>query len=95
MSMFFGRRRSMTTAVSKRTQTRKAQDRLARTEGEITDLERDMYDLEAELETEILAIEKEELRRLTDITTREIGLERADIRVDAFVVLWIPVSRAL
>ncbi len=95
LSMFFGRRRSMTTAVSKRTQTRKAQDRLERTRGEITDLERDMYELEAELESEILAIENDELRRLADITTHEIGLERADIRVDAFVVLWIPVSRAL
>ena len=93
LSMFFGRRRSLTTAVSKRTQTRKAQDKVSRTTSEITEIEREIYDLQAELEDEIRAIQNEELRDADDIEVSPIGLEKSDIRVDAFVVLWVPVSR--
>ncbi|MFT4624303.1 MAG: hypothetical protein ACI8PZ_002962 [Myxococcota bacterium] len=95
LSMFFGRRKTLTTAMSKRTQTRAAQDRVGRTEEEIAELERQMYDLQSELEAEMLEIENAELRTLDDITEQSIGLERSDIRVDDFVVLWIPVSRQL
>ena len=47
----------------------------------------------AELEAEMVAIENAELRLIDDITTHEVGLERSDIRVDDFVILWVPVSR--
>jgi hypothetical protein len=95
LSLFVGRRRSVSTAVNKRAATRKSQDRVSRTESEISELERDVYDLHAELEAEMIAIENAELRLIDDITTHEIGLERSDIRVDDFVILWVPVSRPI
>ena len=71
----------------------KAVARVGRTTSEITQIEREIYDLQVSIEAEMGTIENEELRSLETVTTQEIGLERSDVHVEAFVVLWVPVSR--
>lgn len=95
LAWFTGRRRSMSTAMSRRNQTRRAQDRLERAQTDLTDVERDLYDLESELETEIQQIRNEELGRVDEIEDVDVGLERADLRLDQFGLLWVPVTRSL
>jgi len=93
MGLFFGRRKSFNTAMSKRSQTRRAQERTERTSQDLKDLERDIYDLEDETETRVKEIENRWLRQLDEIEERQIKLERADIRLDHFGIVWVPVTR--
>jgi hypothetical protein len=92
-SWFTGRRRSLNTAMSKRNQTRRATEKLASQQNELQQLLREIYDLDVGLQTEILAIQNAS-RLLTEETVeRSIGLERTDIDLDEFAILWIPVTR--
>jgi hypothetical protein len=93
LAWFTGRSRSMSRAVSKRNQSRRASERLARAEADLTDVQREMYDIESALETDVLAIQNEELARLDDIEEVAVDLERADLRLDRFGILWVPVTR--
>lgn len=93
LAWFTGRRRSVSTAMSKRNQTRRAADRLERAQTDLTEVERDLYDLESEMKTDVLAIENKELALLDDIETMDVSLERADLRLDQFGIVWIPVTR--
>jgi len=90
---FTGRRRSLNTAMSKRDQTRKASARLERSKVDLTELEREVYDLEADLQTQVLAIENERLRLLDQTEVMEVKLERADVSLDEFGIVWVPVTR--
>jgi len=95
MGLFFGRRKSLNTAMTKRGQTRRAQERTQRYSDDLQDLERDIYDLESETETRITEIENRWFRQLEEIEERQIKLERADIRLDQFGIVWVPVPRPL
>jgi hypothetical protein len=95
LGLFFGRRKSLNTAMSKRTQTRRAQDKTRRYSDDLKALERDIYDLESDTETRITEVENRWLRELEDIEERQIKLERADIRLDDFGIVWVPVTRPL
>lgn len=90
---FTGRRKSVSTAVTKRNQTRRLSDRVERSRAELTELERELYDLEVELETQVTAIRNEQLRAITDIEEIPVKLERADVRLDEFGIVWVPVTR--
>lgn len=92
-SWFMGRRRSVSSAMTKRNQTRRASERLDRAKAELSDLERELYDLDVELQDEILQIRNQELRSLEAIEKLPVGLERADVRLDELTVVWVPVTR--
>jgi len=87
------RRKSLSTAMSKRESTRRLQERSSAKQDELRSVERDIYDLGVETEDAINAIENEENRLITDVETLDIGLERDDIRLTDFSIVWIPVSR--
>lgn len=92
---FSGRSRSVRTAVSRRDQTRRAQERLDRAKADLTDLERELYDLETETQTEMQQIRNEELAKEDQIEDVDVKLERADLRLDTSGLVWIPVTRSL
>ncbi len=92
-SWFTGRRRSLNTAMSKRNQTRRAAEKLASQQTELQQLIREIYDLDVGLQTEILEIRNASRRLLEETVERSIGLERTDIDLDDFAILWIPVTR--
>ncbi|MCB9678912.1 MAG: DUF853 family protein [Alphaproteobacteria bacterium] len=92
-SWFMGRSRSVSTAMNRRDQTRRAGERLDRSQTELTEIQRELYDLEADLETKILAIQNEKVKLLEGTEEVEVKLERTDIRLDRFGILWVPVTR--
>jgi hypothetical protein len=94
--MFFGgRKKSLTTAVSRRRQTQKAHGRVAETQRQIDALVEEFNALHEEMEGELMTIKREELGALDDIDEVEVGLEKNDISLDQFGIVWIPVTRPL
>lgn len=95
LSMFFGRRRSATAVVSRRRRTMKAQDRAARAEDDLESIQEDLADLEDETAEQIEAIEARFAAQADDVETVMVGLEKSDIHVTDFTLVWIPVTAAL
>jgi len=92
--MFFGgRKKSLSTAMSKRQQTMRAKERLSRADEEAQELEREVYELENDTEHQIRVIENRLRGKERDVEEVDIRLERNDIRLDDFNILWVPVSR--
>ncbi len=95
LGMFFGRKKRLTSAVSKRRQTMRSRERLERTEDEIADLQAQAVELQDELADEIATLQAREEALLGEIEEREVRLEKNDIRVERFGVLWVPVTRRI
>jgi len=89
-----GRRssRSMSGAASKRTQTRKAEQRLRTAEAKLTDKVEDLEELEDDLAEEILEIDAAWREKGAAIETMEVGLEKTDIAVAEVALVWVPVA---
>ena len=89
-----GRRRSsgLSKAASRRTQTRKTQERLTTAEDKVASKLELLDDLEDDLAVDFGEISAKWDAAAADITTVEIGLEKSDIHVDDLALLWIPVS---
>lgn len=95
LSMFTGRRRSVSGAVSRRTTSMRAKTRVTEASSALERLAADVEDLAAELEEKIAAIEDGERKHMDAIEEREVRLEKADIQVRQFGILWVPASRRI
>lgn len=95
LSMFTGRRRSVSGAVSRRTTTMRAKTRVTEAESAVERLLADVEDLQVELSEKIADIEDAERKHLDAIEEREVRLEKSDIRVRYFGVLWVPSNRRI
>ena len=95
LSMFTGRRRSVSGAVSRRTTTMRAKTRVTEAESALGRLAADVEALAAELEEKMAAIEDRERMHLDAIEEREVRLEKTDIQIRRFGVLWVPASRRI
>ena len=82
--------RSLSSAASKRSMVRKAEQRLHTAESKYTGLIADLEELGDELDEEILEIDAEWRAKADEVEVREIGLEKSDIAVDELALLWIP-----
>jgi hypothetical protein len=94
-SLFSGRKRSITSVMSRRRQTRTARDRLDRTRREIDDLEGQIDDLKTQLGDDVAALRREEEAQLVQVEDKEVRLEKNDVRLKSFGVLWVPVTRRI
>ena len=93
-SMFFsGRKRSLSTVMSKRNATRSVTERIGRTETEMAEIEREVYDLEDRTRTRILEIRNRWAAKVDAVEVVEVRLERNDLRLDEFSIVWVPVTR--
>ncbi|MGC6492037.1 MAG: hypothetical protein ACON5B_04280, partial [Myxococcota bacterium] len=88
-----GRRRSLTGGASRRRQTTTATRRVDQAELEIAQLIEEANALHEGLEAEILEMKTVHLEMVTDVEEREVRLEKGDIHLEAFGILWVPVSR--
>jgi hypothetical protein len=90
--MLTGRRssRSLSTAATKRSTTRRAEQRLRSAETEFTNLVEDLEELKEDLEEEILEIDAEWRDKAGEIEVVEIGLEKSDISIDEVALVWVP-----
>lgn len=95
LGFFTGTRRSLNTALTSHQRSSSAQDRVTQSEGELNQLYQKLHDLRQNLELEVEKIRTAEARALEKIEARELRLDRGDVRVTRFGVLWIPVSRRL
>jgi hypothetical protein len=89
-----GRRRSagLGRAASRRTQTRKTQERLASAQDKVSAKLGSLDDLEDDLADESGEITEKWTTVASEIETVEIGLEKTDIHVEELSLLWIPVE---
>ncbi len=93
LSWFSGRKKSVSTAVSKRRQSATAQQRLETSEQQLTDLQQEVYELERELEEEVAEIREREEKLLDEIEEKEVRLERNDVQLSRFGIVWVPATR--
>ena len=69
--------------------------RITQAQDDIGALQEDAIELQDELEDAISAIRDKHEAALDATEEYRVGLEKADIQVRAFGVLWIPVTRRL
>ena len=95
--MFSGRRRStgVSKAVRKRGQSSRAKTKMQSIEDKIARYEEDLAELQIELEEKVDELRELEHQYVEDIGEKDVRLEKADIRLDRFGILWVPVSRRL
>lgn len=93
LSWFSGRSRSIASAASRGRRATTASARANAAEDKLQNLMEDVAELEQELEEEVAEIREKQMEKLDDIEHKEVRLEKTDIRVEQFGILWIPVTR--
>jgi hypothetical protein len=83
---------SLGTIASKRSMTRKAQQRRAGAEARLTGKLEDLEELEDDLAEELADIRTAWAAKAAEIDELEIPLEKSDIVVDEVAVVWVPVA---
>lgn len=92
-SMFFGRRRSLTSVASRRKASSSAAQRAEAASDDLAALQLELEEMLEDVEGRRAEIEEAALEVLEDIEEREVRLEKNDIAVREFGILWVPVSR--
>jgi len=86
------RSRALSGVASRRSQTRRTQERLRSAEEKVQDKVRDLEDLEADLGRAIEDIVRDWDDKAQGFSSMDIGLEKTDIRVEDLVLFWAPVG---
>lgn len=94
-SFFFGRKRSLGSVASRRKTTTAAKNRLASAEDDLEAFIADIEELQAELEEKQDELVADAEEQLDAIEEREVRLEKTDIGLLSFGVLWVPVTSGL
>ena len=93
LSVFLGGRArlgSLSGAASRRSVTRRTQERLDTAKGKAEDVAEGIAELEAELADELAGIEARWRDQAGVLETKTIPLEQNDVRVEEVVLLWLP-----
>lgn len=94
LGAFMGRRRrGLSGAMSRRQQTQRGKDRVETLEQELAQLHDSVHDLTQELRDKADALREAERDKAGLITEHTVRLEKSDIVVERFGVLWVPVTR--
>jgi chromosome segregation ATPase len=96
LSMFLGgrrRTRSLSGVASRRSQTRRTEERLQSAEEKLADYGEAVEELEEELVEEITALWEKWKGFAEDVKTIEVPLEKTDVRVEDPVLFWAPARR--
>jgi len=93
IGVLMGGRRStsLSTAASKRSMTRRAEQRVRSAEAKVAKETEDVAELEADLEEEFAGIQEAWDKKAGSIETLEIGLEKTDIQAEDPILVWVPV----
>jgi len=90
LSLFSGRRRSISSAARKVTQATTTKADIQAAEDKVTDVEADIEELKAELKEETDAIVARWEQSLADFDEMAVTPRRADIEVNLFALAWVP-----
>lgn len=93
LGFFTGKKTALKSALTSHNRTSSAKDRVQQAEGELEELQRKLQEVQDNLSEQVSQIEQEENQAVQGIEARTVRLERNDIRVTRFGVLWIPVTR--
>ena len=96
--MFTGRgltKSKVTSAVKRRTKSSRASQRVEAAEETLARHQEDAAELLAELEEKVAEFEASVIDTVGEIEEKEVGLDKSDIRIDRFGILWVPISRAI
>lgn len=94
LSMFLGGRRrvsGLSGMASRRSQTRRTQERLKSAQEKADEQQAVIEDLEDELTQELEEIWDEWKEKASEVETFEVPLERTDVRLDEMMLFWAPV----
>jgi hypothetical protein len=91
-SFFFGRSRSLSTVASRRKATSAAGRRLEDAGEDLVALQEEIDELTEELEEQSETLREDALAKAAEIEEREVRLEKNDIELLFFGILWVPVS---
>jgi hypothetical protein len=95
LSMFLGgrrRTRSLSGIASRRSQTRRTQERLRSAEEKLEEYEQAILDLEDELSQELEEIWAKWRDTAEELESFEVGLEKSDIHLEDLILFWAPVA---
>jgi len=95
LSMFLGgrrRTRSLSGIASRRSQTRRTQERLESAEGKLEDYQDGIEALEEELSRELKEIWEKWHETARGMENFQVGLEKTDIHLDDLFLFWAPVG---
>lgn len=95
LSMFTKKKKSFSSVLSKSRQAAEASTRSSQAEDELQRLEEEVLQLQEELRSALDDLDREYADKAAAIETTEIRLDKKDIAVDLFELLWIPVSARL
>lgn len=95
MSMFFGRRKSLSSAMTRRQQTSRAKRRVGDASEELEDLEVEIEELAESLQEQMDDLRAEWTAKIDEIEEVAVGLEKSDVRLTRLELVWIPISRPL
>jgi hypothetical protein len=90
LSWFGGRRRSVSSSLSKRDMRARAEEDVEESIEAIKDLEEDLAELHQEMEAELLAIEERWTAVALDISETQLTPYKKDIKTDFFGIAWSP-----
>jgi len=95
LSFFVGRKRSVGSVLSKRKTAATTARRIDAAEDDLETLQEQIEELTEELGEKAIAIEEKHAEALEQIEEREVRLEKNDIHLRDFGILWVPVSRRI
>lgn len=95
LGLFTKKRKSFSTVLGSSRRALEADSRTKRAEGEVEKLEAELLELQEELETKLDELEAKYAAYAEQVEERELRLNRNDITVERFEILWIPVTRRI
>jgi hypothetical protein len=90
LGLFMGRRRSLSTSLTKRRMTSKAKADVEASEREIEELEEELKALEEELQEDLAEVEEHWQRAIKAVVEEKVSPYKKNIFVEMFGVLWLP-----
>ncbi|NOX62044.1 MAG: ATP-binding protein [Chloroflexi bacterium] len=86
----FGRRRSVSAALTKRRMTARAKADIEESEAEIARLEEELEEMQQEIEDGVAEITEKWEEALEEIDVYEVKPRRVDVQVDVIALAWLP-----
>jgi hypothetical protein len=93
LGFFTGKKRSLNTAISSHHRSSSAHDRVSQGESELALLQQKLTEVQEQLQAQVEAIEAREGPARDRVEARPVRLDRSDIKLNRFGILWIPVTR--
>lgn len=93
LSLFLGRRRTLTTSLTKRRLSAEADANVKETESEIKDLESQIAELSAEAQALVSDIDARWDQKAQEVTQIPLQPSRSDVYVSLFGIAWLPYHR--